>query len=197
MSNSIFFDKLAEQWDDSRMPDSEKITSLVELIGMHRGDKVLDAGCGTGVLIPFVKNAIGTEGIITALDYSPKMVARAAAKFNCLGGINFLVCDIMEHKSASSYDVVICFNFFPHIQDRAGFFRRISELLAQGGKLIIMHDISRETVNGVHQSCQAVEKDLLPPGETVKKMLLAAGYAVELVVDSDDRYFIKAVKSVI
>jgi demethylmenaquinone methyltransferase/2-methoxy-6-polyprenyl-1,4-benzoquinol methylase len=195
MSNSTFFDKLAEQWDDSRMPDNKKITQLVELIGLRRGDKVLDAGCGTGVLLPFVKNAIGQEGFITALDYSPKMIARAAAKFSGLGGINFLVCDIMEYESASLYDAVICFNFFPHIQDRTGFFRCISDLLAQGGSLIIMHDISRETVNGVHQSCEAVENDLLPPGETVKKVLLEAGFAVELVIDGNDRYFVKAVKN--
>jgi demethylmenaquinone methyltransferase/2-methoxy-6-polyprenyl-1,4-benzoquinol methylase len=193
MQNSTFFDNLAENWDNTRMPDTEKITQLIQLIGLRPGDRVLDSGCGTGVLIPFVKNVVGPEGSIVALDYSQNMIARAVAKYGDLGGINFIVCDIMEHEN-ELYDTVICFNFFPHIQDKPRFFRRVSDLLEEEGSLIIMHDISRHTVNGVHQSCEAVENDLLPPGETVKKWLLDAGYVVQLVIDSDDRYFIKAVK---
>ena len=73
------------------------------------------------------------------------------------------------------YDAVLCLNFFPHIEDKPGFFRRISDLLLDKGILIIMHDISRQAVNGVHQSCENVKNDLLPPGETVKKLLMEQG----------------------
>jgi len=194
MQNSTFFDNLAENWDNTRMPDNEKITQLIQLIGLRPGDRVLDSGCGTGVLIPFVKNVLGPEGSITAVDYSQNMIARAIAKYGDLGGINFIVCDIMEHESDFLYDAIICFNFFPHIQDKPRFFQYVSNLLNDEGKLIIMHDISRTTVNGVHQSCEAVENDLLPPGETVKRWLSEAGYDVRLVIDSDDRYFIKSGK---
>lgn len=196
MRNSTFFDSLAEQWDDTRMPDDEKINQLVQLTGLCKGDRVIDVGCGTGVLIPFVKNAVGTEGSITALDYSKNMIARAKSKYGRTDGINFVVCDIMDYKHESLYDAVICFNFFPHIQNKPAFFQRVADLLKEEGSLVIMHDISRHAVNGVHQSCEAVENDLLPPGESVKKKLLEAGYEVQTVIDNDDRYFIKAVKTI-
>ena len=35
----------------------------------------------------------------------------------------------------------------------------------------------------------------LPPGEETAKMLRAAGYRVEKVIDGEDRYFIRAVKA--
>ena len=194
MTDSTFFDRLAEQWDSTRRQDNDKITQLTELIGLRPGDKVLDVGCGTGVLIPFVKKVVGSEGCITAIDYSQNMIARAESKYGSLGGINFIVGNIMEYVTESYFDAVICLNFFPHIKDKPSFFRRVSELLEAKGKLIIMHDISRHAVNGVHQSCESVKDDLLPPGETVKKLLVEAGYDGHLVIDNDDRYFIKAVK---
>ncbi|BBB89387.1 MAG TPA: class I SAM-dependent methyltransferase [Methylomusa anaerophila] len=195
--NSTYFDRLAEQWDTTRMQDNGKITQLVKLIGLCPGNRVLDAGCGTGVLLPFVKKEIGSDGHITALDYSKNMIARAVSKYGDLGGINFLVCDIMDFVKDvgdAFYDAVICFNFFPHIQNKPRFFCCVWEMLKAEGSLIIMHDISRQTVNGIHQGSKAVENDLLPPGETVKDWLLKADYAVQLVIDSDDRYFVKAVK---
>lgn len=195
MPNSTFFDKLAAQWDKTRMPDDVKIAQLIEMCGLSPGDKVLDVGSGTGVLIPFVKNVVGPEGYITAIDYSAKMIERAEDKFKGLGGIDFVVSDIMEFTNEVFYDAVLCLNFFPHIGDKPAFFHRVADMLADKGKLIIMHDISRQAVNGVHQSCEKVKNDLLPPGEAVQKLLIEAGYDAVLVVDSDDRYFIKALRN--
>ena len=45
---------------------------------------MLDLGTGTGVLLPYIAEKIGTAGHITAVDYSAGMLSRAKEKFSGL-----------------------------------------------------------------------------------------------------------------
>ncbi|MDF2875495.1 MAG: ubiE 1 [Sporomusa sp.] len=196
MSNERdFFDKIASQWDNTRLADAEKIAQLVERVGLEQGFNVLDAGSGTGVLLPFIKQAIGSTGGVTAVDFSANMLAKAKEKYGGLGGITFTVADIMEYVPESLLDAVLCFNFFPHIKDKQLFMTHIHKHLGDGGLLVIMHDISRHQVNAIHQGSEAVKDDRLSPAETVCELMRTVGFQVTDVIDADDRYFIKAVKA--
>lgn len=189
-----FFNSLAEGWDEYRAADHVKITRLVRQIGLYAGDKVLDIGCGTGVLLPFVKKEIGEQGKITAVDFAANMVACAAEKNRKCFGISYVVSDIMEFQTEVLFDKAICFNFFPHAKHKAELVSRIREMLVVGGSVIIMHDMSRAKVNAIHHGSATVHNDCLPDSVTVGKMLRKAGYELELAVDNDELYFIKAVK---
>lgn len=196
MSNEQdFFDKIASCWDSTRLADTEKITQLIDKTGLEQGFNVLDAGCGTGILLPFIKQAVGLSGRVTAVDFSANMLAKAKEKYGGLGGITFTVADIMEFEPDGKLDAVLCFNFFPHIKEKQLFMKHMRRHLRAGGFLTIMHDISRHQVNAIHQGSEAVKDDRLATGETVSKWLLDAGYQVAEVIDAEDRYFIKAVKS--
>ena len=191
-----FFDKIAGQWDSTRAVDSKKIAELVELVGLDPGFNVLDAGSGTGVLLPFIKKAVGSAGKITAVDFSANMLAKAEEKYGSLGSISFAVADIMQFVPEDGiFDAVLCFNFFPHIKDKQRFMIHMRSLLRKGGLLVIMHDISRQQVNAIHQDSEVVKNDRLASGETVRESLTIDGYQVTQIIDGDDRYFIKAVKS--
>jgi demethylmenaquinone methyltransferase/2-methoxy-6-polyprenyl-1,4-benzoquinol methylase len=188
-----FFNQLAQRWDDLRCADNDKISRLVAMAGLREGDAVLDVGCGTGVLLPFLKQAVGVDGHITAVDYAANMIARAAEKNKHLTGIDYACADIREFCPAALLDAVICFNFFPHIKDKEAFIVNMKTRLKHGGALIIMHDISRQAVNAVHQSSDTVKNDRLPDSSAVAGMLIAAGYEVPVWMDNDEFYFIKAV----
>ncbi|MFH0727753.1 MAG: class I SAM-dependent methyltransferase [Pseudomonadota bacterium] len=81
------------------------------------GDRVLDAGCGTGVLVPFILDRITSTGVLYELDFSEKMIdtnQRLRAREN----IRFMVSDVEDAPlSDGSFDGAICFSCFPHFHD--------------------------------------------------------------------------------
>ncbi|MDQ0726473.1 methyltransferase domain-containing protein [Microbacterium sp. W4I20] len=49
----------------------------IALLGVRRGDVVLDLGCGTGLNFPALVEAVGPEGLVIGIDRSPDMLAMA------------------------------------------------------------------------------------------------------------------------
>ena len=45
-----FFDSLADRWDELCTHDADKINTILEQTTLHKGLRILDIGCGTGVL---------------------------------------------------------------------------------------------------------------------------------------------------
>ena len=163
------------------------------MIGINEGDTILDVGSGTGILLPFLKQASGENGHITAIDFAARMIALSSAKHQYLSGITYIVGDILELELQQTFQKIICFNFFPHINDKPAFLNKMKVLLKPYGSLVIMHDISRRMVNGIHASSDTVTNDRLPECEKVSEMLLELGYSVHLAQENDEYYFIKGI----
>ena len=191
-----FFNTCADTWDNIRNTNPQVLERLMELANIPVGSTVLDVGSGTGVLLPYLHAAVGAGGEITAVDFSEKMLAKAQEKFANLGNINFRVGDILEMElPAENYDIVICLNFFPHLHTRKEeFIRKIKSSLKIGGSLIIMHDISRETVNNIHRESEVVTEHRLPEAKVVGEMFSACGYGKVSTYEDDTLYFVKGSK---
>ena len=192
LSESTFFDKLAASWDDMREKNENKLQEMVRLIGFRSGDRVMDVGSGTGVLLPFIHQAIGSAGQITAVDFSAGMLERARVNYRQLGRIRFVVADVMEMPVDDLYDQIVCLNFFPHVKNKPEFLTKMRRHLKLNGTLVIMHDISREKVNAIHGGSREVAEDRLPPATEVVTWLRQANYDIREVIDCEDRYFIRA-----
>ncbi len=191
-----FFNTCADTWDNIRNTNPQVLERLMELANIPVGSTVLDVGSGTGVLLPYLHAAVGAGGEITAVDFSKKMLAKAQEKFANLGNIKFCVGDILEMElPTENYDVVICLNFFPHLHTRKEeFIRKIKSSLKIGGSLIIMHDISRETVNNIHRESEVVTEHRLPEAKVVGEMFSACGYGKVSTYEDDTLYFVKGSK---
>lgn len=189
-----FFDRLAGKWDESRGQDDKKLGRLIEMAGIHTGDRILDIGCGTGVLLPFLKEAVGEEGSVTGLDFSANMIARAQEKHRRITGISYVVADILEYKPAVPFTRITCLNFYPHVQDKKSFLCRMKSFLAKQGALIIMHDMSRAAVNAIHGQSSVVTEDRLPPVDELAELLAETGFVVETTADTEELYFIRGRK---
>jgi len=128
--------------------ETERAGALLRTLPIRPGDAVLDVGCGTGVIVPFLKGIIGEEGHIVAIDYAEKMLSHARVKMPSEAA--FVAADIHSVPLVSeSFSVAVCFNCFPHFHDKARAFIELERVLSTGGVLIICHSRSREGINAL------------------------------------------------
>ena len=193
-----FFDRCAGKWDATRDTYPSRLRFLLDLAALPAGGRVLDAGSGTGVLLPYLVEALGPQGHITAVDFSSQMLALAKAKFGDYAAIDFRCGDILQLEfPPASYDAVICLNFFPHLTtlvQKQAYIARAYAALRPGGKILILHDISRDAVNGVHSQCEETLNDRLPSGIDVSALLWAAGFIDTVGLEDDELYFVRGIK---
>lgn len=92
---------------------------------------VLDVGCGTGWLEPFLV----PFGNVTALDFADEWVARAAV---ANPEVTFLAGDFDALPlEPASFDVVVSLEVLAHVSDQQAFVDRIASLLRPGGQLLL------------------------------------------------------------
>lgn len=57
----------------------------VPALGLRRGDRVLDVGCGTGLNVPLLADRVGGEGLVVGVDSSAEMLDVARDKAAAAG----------------------------------------------------------------------------------------------------------------
>jgi ubiquinone/menaquinone biosynthesis C-methylase UbiE len=191
-----FFNNLAERWDAMEREDiGQRLARVVAEAAVHPGQHILDVGTGTGVLIPYLLEAMQEEGPILAIDISSGMMEVAGRKA-FPANVDFLQADIAESGlSENRYDRIFCNAVFPHFTDKPKALSEIRRLLKPGGRLVISHPIGREAVNSLHQGAgEVVAEDRVPPAKVMISLLEAAGMLDILVVDEPNFHLVLADK---
>lgn len=89
------------------------IERSIEAATISPGTRVLDIGCGSGVLLDRIGTTYGTTG--TGIDISARSLSRA--KSRAVTGSRFVVADARSLPFAShSYNLVICLDVLEHIE---------------------------------------------------------------------------------
>ena len=158
--------------------------------GLASGQKVLDVGAGTGILIPFLLQAVGTTGQIEAVDFAEKMANICRSKYAHIPNFNVTVQEAEKLDFPSqTFDAVICFGSFPHIENKEEALRQMNRVLKPDGKLIIAHALSSEEIEAHHHNAsEAVSHDVLPERTAMKQLLRQAGFVGICVVDKPGCY---------
>lgn len=78
---------------------------------IHRGDNVLDLGCGTGLTSKFMAQ-LGAK--VTAVDISPKLIEFAKAN-SAHENVEYFVSDITEYDTSKQYDAIVLVDVFEHV----------------------------------------------------------------------------------
>jgi ubiquinone/menaquinone biosynthesis C-methylase UbiE len=190
-----YFDDLSGRWDGFTDADRvcRMLTTVLSGYGIGRDEHVIDLGCGTGNLTQVLSHILGPEGRITAVDFSPEMIAVASEKMSD-PRIRWLVADAaalpLEDKST---DRIICFSAWPHFADPHAVGRELSRVLRPHGELHIVHIDSREKINAVHSGVGGpIGADLLPSAAALAAILASCGFIVHETVDNGSAYRVSA-----
>ncbi len=178
-------------WDERHHSAEERarLSELVASFGLAAGNAVLDVGTGTGILLPFLREAIGHEGRLVAMDFSLKMLRQAAERRN--GADAMLLNATVESIPFCSehFDCVSCFAAFPHFPNKEKALREMVRVLRPAGRLAIAHLKSAEEINRMHgQIGGAVACDRLPHPEALRLLMEESGLIDISIVNEPGRF---------
>lgn len=189
-----YFNDLAEQWKARQISEQVKISKLLSRLDWEHCDTILDIGCGTGILFPFIKNLICDRAKIFAMDFAECMVFEAAqtefAQIELLCG-----CARYLPFLDNSIDRIIAFHVLPHIQGKQLALQECWRILKPFGELAIIHLHSSEEINAIHESIGGMVKHhKLPSVEEVCRMLENANFEIKDAIDQSGEYFVGGIK---
>ncbi|MBC7361372.1 MAG: class I SAM-dependent methyltransferase [Candidatus Aminicenantes bacterium] len=193
MSRKEFFENVAYEWEQehSGADSHQRLLELVERFDLQPGDKVLDAGCGTGRLVPYLLKAVGQTGLVVAADFASQMIEIARKKYSA-PNLMFLQADVMEMPIADNFfDRIILLALFPHLPEKARALKEFYRLLKPVGQLFIAHTSGREEINDFHaRLVYPLCEDFLPEEEQMRKLILSANFEILEFVDDSNLYFV-------
>ena len=142
---------LAETYDRVSDLQFESGKRLVERLGVERGLRVLDVGCGTGRLAHWIAARVGPTGGAIGIDPVAQRIDVARAR----GGTATFEIGQAEELGAfadASFDVVCMSSVLHWVSDKARALAEVHRILRPGGRLgvtTVPHELSTVSTVGL------------------------------------------------
>ena len=185
-----YFDQVADEWDSMVAHDTNKVDYLVKLLPIKPNWRILDVGCGTGFLVPYLLPRIPL-GKLVENDLSENMLKVAAKKYQD-PRVSFFCGDAQIMNEIGMFDAVIAFSMFPHFEDKQKAVDSLCDKIRPGGVFAILHAKSREALNKMHANKEeeTIREDLLPPTQIIVEWIEQAGLQILDVIDDSECFAI-------
>jgi SAM-dependent methyltransferase len=154
---------------------SPRLAWAAEVAASRPGDRVLEVGCGHGVLLGLLADRV-TDGLVVGLDRSATMTAAAAARNRAAvaaGRVRLLTAALLEAQlDGDPFDLVVAVHvgaFWRPPADEYGAVRRV--LAPDGRLLLVTQPLQSRDAAAVSDQVEALAA---PSGLTVQAVHTAA-----------------------
>lgn len=112
---------------------------LIDCVDLQKGDRVLDVGCGTGIVARYAAGVVGDDGTVVGLDVNEGMleVARATST-EVTSAVEWRRGDATDLPfTDGTFDVVLCQQALQFVADPSAALREMRRVLAPDGRMAI------------------------------------------------------------
>lgn len=155
---------------------------------LRPGDVVADFGAGTGFFLTPLSQAVGSEGVVYALEIQKNLVAAMGEQVrrDNLGNVRVLWADLEEPQgstlSAGALDVVVIVNTFFQFDEKPAVLDEAYRTLRSGGKLFVI-DWSESFGN------LGPEPAAVVPATTARHLVEQQGFVFERDFPAGDHHY--------
>lgn len=173
---------------------------VLDATALARGERVVDLGCGPGLLALEMAHRVGMQGEVQAIDASRSMLALAARRCYGKSWVQLAKGDVGRLPyPAAHFDAAVCTQVYEYVADIGGALLELNRVLRPGGRAVLVdtdwescvwHSSDPERMRRV---IEAWDRHCPHPHlpRTLKQLLAAAGFevtAVEVIALVNDRY---------
>jgi ubiquinone/menaquinone biosynthesis C-methylase UbiE len=193
-----YFNELAEHWDGFPSPPDipQKLKRFVCQAVPPTARRILDIGCGTGILLDPLRSSNAASAEIVELDSAEKMLVQNRQKSGGCENISHICAEAGGLPfPAASFDAILCFNALPHLEPIADVLARMLECLRPAGVLSVGHLMGSENLNAFHAAVNGpVNHDHLPDAKRLARLFSNLSADVVCAEEAEDWYFVQARK---
>ncbi|WP_329184073.1 class I SAM-dependent methyltransferase [Actinacidiphila glaucinigra] len=185
-----FFAARAADWETRYPDDAPAYRAGVAELGLREGQAVLDAGCGTGRALPFLRAAVGASGTVVGADLTPEMLAAAAGAGRREHGALLLADCARLPLRDHTLDAVFAAGLIGHLPDPRACLRELARVTRPGGRLALFHPIGRAAL-AARQGRELTPDDLRAE-PNLGPLLKSSGWNMTSYTDTDERFLAMA-----
>ncbi|CAL9373194.1 2-methoxy-6-polyprenyl-1,4-benzoquinol methylase, mitochondrial [Streptomyces sp. enrichment culture] len=187
-----FFGARAAAWDAKFPDDGPAFAAAVAGFGLRPGDRVLDAGCGTGRALPALRAAVGPNGSVLGADLTPQMLDAARQAGRDAQGVLLLADAARLPLRDAALDAVFASGLVAHLPEPAAGLRELARVVRAGGRLALFHPIGRAAL-AARQGRELTPDDLRAE-HNLRPLLAASGWELVSYEDLDSSFLAVAVR---
>jgi SAM-dependent methyltransferase len=173
---------------------------VLDALALARNERVVDLGCGPGLLALEMAHRVGMQGEVQGIDTSESMIALAARRCYGKSWVQLSRGDVSKLPYPDGhFDAAVCTQVYEYVADIDGALRELNRVLRPGGRAVIVdsdwgscvwHSSDAQRMQRV---IEAWDRHCSHPHlpRTLKQRLAAAGFDVpglEAIVMVNDRY---------
>ncbi|MFD9410189.1 class I SAM-dependent methyltransferase [Streptomyces sp. NPDC059989] len=187
-----FFGVRAADWDRKFPEDGPAFATAVAEFGLRPGDRVLDAGCGTGRAMTPLRAAVGPAGLVLGADLTPQMLAAARRAGRAEEGALLLADVARLPLRDGALDAVFAAGLIAHLPDPGANLRELARVVRPGGRLALFHPIGRAALAARHG--RALTPEDMRAEHNLGPLLAGSGWEMTSYADEDARFLVLAVR---